>query len=225
MGPWQLIDGDFRSTIAVTATRKRLYMIDEDSGLYPVVPETGQSEEAIDTGWSSRSMTTLGDRLFIAEASGTLYRITNGTCDSFDESWRDVTHLTATTDRLFAITDHTLYSIDPDTGAHQALENSWDPTHLIGVANELYAFEGSALYRVDPETGACTELANSWCPTAVATAGGELFAIDGGMLYKIDATGGAHELCAANRTRLLVGCGGWLYSIEDGGELYRLPIA
>jgi hypothetical protein len=224
---WQAIAGDFRGVVAATGTRNRIYTIDQDTGLYPLVPATGAYEEPIATGWHARMLTALGERLFLPH-EGRLHRVTHGTSDAFDDSWHGITHLAAAGDRVFAIAERALYSIDPDTGACEQLGGSWDARHLIGVAAQLFVCDrDNGLYRVDPVTGASDQLANSWAQTtALATAGGQLFAIDAGVLYRVDLqSGGCEEIEAASHTRLLVGCGSWLYSIETGGELYRLSVA
>ena len=200
---YDLLAGNWSSTRSVASTGRELYVLDADSHVYPVDPLSG------DFGDSLGSFD--GDHLVIA----------NG-----------VAHVLAGPaavlgGRIFHVEDRALYSLDPISGDHEQLDNSWDTRHLIAHGDHLFAWDAdNALYRVDPETGATTQLANTWPHVGgVATAIGRLYAVEGGILYEVDPSTGACTVVADRmRTRLLVGVGSSIYSFETNGDLYRIGV-
>jgi outer membrane protein assembly factor BamB len=225
----ELLDGDWSSTRAAAATKRALYVIDDDTALYRIDPRTGRYEDSIEDGWQSRHMVALDDALYIFEPSGVIYRVDPdaATYDSIASGWHDVRAVAACGDRLFAIDGRELYAIDPVSGACEERENTWDPRHLVGHRDHLFEWDAdNNLYRIDPKTGLATVLENTWpLVSGVATAVGRLYAVDDGILYEIDpATGETAVVTDRLHTRMLVGGGSTLFSFEDHGSLYRIGV-
>lgn len=226
---YDVIPGTWAGIRAAAATRRDLYVLDEDSWLYRVDPVTGETLATIERGWQGHHLAALGDHVFLWEPDGALYRVDPdaGTYDAIGDSWHDVRAVCAQGDRLYAIDGRELYAIDPETGDAEQLDNTWDTRHLIGHRDHLFAWDAdNGLYRVAPGTGEATPLAGTWPHTSgVASAIGRLYAVDNGILYEIDPETGDHEIVTDRlQTRLLVGCGSSLYSFEQTGELFRMGV-
>ena len=201
---WDLVDGDWTSTIAAAGTPRELYVLDRDTNVYRIDPLTGEYLESLGDGFDGDHLVMIDGKPFACRGPAA-----------------------ALGGRLYSVEERTLYSIDPTTGAYEALDNTWDTRYLVGNGEHLFAWEAdNALYRVDPRAGGCAALDNNWPHVSgVATAIGRLYAVDGGILYEVDPrTGGCSAVGDRLHTRLLAGCGSSIYSFETTGVLVRIGV-
>jgi hypothetical protein len=116
-----------------------------------------------------------------------------------DNSWVNVTGMSAVKDKLYVICNQYFYELNPTNGEYRKLSNDlWYETYdLVTIGNELYAVFLSLVYRVKTSDGSYTKLEggipNLGDVTCLTTTNGKLYALRGAWLYSIDTKTGEYK--------------------------------
>lgn len=164
---------------------------------------SGEYEEFSGEDWSNtKAAAVIGDTAYIATTS-TIW--TQDLTDSkaapkeqSDEDWSALRLLTAS-NKLYAVTEHTLYEIEPKSGESKELgSDSWTNTHHMTVLNKrLYLLTGSTLYYINldgVDEYRTHELSDEdWSNARIMVAHDGYLYIATSTLYKINVQDGTYQ--------------------------------